>query len=155
MYQYVEYLLEKLSLAVLDVSCFISFGVSERSGKDWLYMSITIKDFLKLLPESNLIAGKGGLYRSIDTVVVLDVPNGEKWVKGNELILSSGYLFKSCPEQFKDFIQDIATRGAAGFVIKAEQSYVPITQDVLNFADHLNLPNLMVLKHTLSRLCTL
>ncbi len=103
-------------------------------------MSISVRRFLDMMPEFNLLAGQGGLGRRVRAVVIIDVPEGEKWISGNELILTSGYIFQGDTDRFKQFMVTVSQKNAAGLAIKTSGRFLPVSQEMLDLADRLDFP---------------
>lgn len=82
-----------------------------------------------------VLAGKNGLDREVLSVTVLDAPDGPKWLKGGELILSSAYLFENNNVLLMDYISELIEVGASGLGIKIGRFVNSISKEVADFAD--------------------
>lgn len=69
-------------------------------------MGLTVRQMLNSnsFTNFNLIAGKNGLDNKIQGIAILDAPDGIKWTKGKEFVLTSGYLFKEDKEYIHRFV---------------------------------------------------
>ncbi|MBP8785295.1 MAG: PucR family transcriptional regulator ligand-binding domain-containing protein, partial [Synergistaceae bacterium] len=58
-----------------------------------------VADLLKreLFPDFSLLGGSTGLNRSLLSVSVIDSPDVDRWMRGGELLVGSGYIFKENP----------------------------------------------------------
>ena len=59
-------------------------------------MGVSIKEILqsKFFQDYYIIAGGQGLAREAQAVVLFDAPDGYRWLKGNEFVISSGYFLR-------------------------------------------------------------
>lgn len=59
-------------------------------------MGVTVKEMLStnFFKDFKLLAGGGGLDKEIQGIATMDAPDGHRWTKGKELVISSGYIFK-------------------------------------------------------------
>lgn len=87
-----------------------------------------------------VLAGHRGLDREIQAVALFDAPDGYKWYRGKELVLSTGYLFKDNIELFKDVIYHLHKHGAAALAIKVKRFLKQVPEEILALCDNLNLP---------------
>ena len=83
-------------------------------------MSITVREALHLpaFRDAILVAGAGGLDRTITSVNVMEVPEIWRWAKPNELLVSTTYPIKDDPAAQATLVQELANRGLAALAIK-------------------------------------
>ncbi|NLL36287.1 MAG: hypothetical protein GX256_02050 [Fretibacterium sp.] len=83
-------------------------------------ISLTVRELLTLpeLAEAELIAGEGGLDRPVRSVNVMEAPDIARWLRGGELLLSTGYQFRDEPEDFEDLVMALHGAGAAALGFK-------------------------------------
>ncbi|MDR1193213.1 MAG: PucR family transcriptional regulator ligand-binding domain-containing protein, partial [Peptococcaceae bacterium] len=107
---------------------------------------ITINNIMAApgLEDLAVMAGRNGLDREVRTVTVLDAPDGPKWLKGNELILSSAYLFENNSQLLKEYVSDLINVGASGFGIKMGRFVDGIPKEVAALADQWDFPILKI-----------
>ena len=69
-------------------------------------ISLTVRELLTAqeLAETELIAGAGGLDRPVRGVNVMEAPDIARWLRGGELLLSTGYQFCDQPDDFDDLV---------------------------------------------------
>lgn len=105
-------------------------------------MFITLEDILCNSKYSDLkiIAGKNGLSREINSVTILDAPDGYKWTKGGEFVISSGYVLKNEPKKLTEIISALNELGASAFGIKLNRYLKKIPKDVIDKAEELDFP---------------
>lgn len=103
-------------------------------------MGITVEEALTIPPfnKSKVMAGAGGLNRIVNSVSAMDAPDLFNWIRGNELILTSGYFVKhlSIYEQ----IMKVNVKGAAALAIKLNRYVDTIDEEVISLADQLKFP---------------
>lgn len=105
-------------------------------------MGVTINEILqsKIFKDYHIIAGKRGIDREAQAVVLFDAPDGYKWSRGKELIISSGYFFKDDIDSFKYFINYANKKGVAGLGIKVDRYLKEIPADIIELCDELDFP---------------
>lgn len=86
------------------------------------------------LSDLKVIAGQNGLDRQISTVTLLDAPDGPKWLKGEEFVLTSAYIFNNSYEQFETYILALIENKASGLGIKTGRFLSAIPDRILNIA---------------------
>ncbi|HCJ56756.1 MAG TPA: hypothetical protein DHV55_04930 [Clostridiaceae bacterium] len=72
-------------------------------------MGVTVREILQSQYFSGyrILAGKEALDLKAQAVVLFDAPDGYKWFKGKEFVITSGYLFKDNTELFKEVIMHL------------------------------------------------
>ncbi|MBU5436524.1 PucR family transcriptional regulator ligand-binding domain-containing protein [Tissierella sp. MSJ-40] len=105
-------------------------------------MGIKIGEILKtkFFSDYHLIAGEKGLDRETQAVALFDAPDGYKWFKGKELVLSSGYLFKDDIKLFKDVIIFLHSKNSTGMAIKTDRYLNEIPEEIINLCNDLGFP---------------
>lgn len=107
---------------------------------------IRVRDIISApgLSDIMIIAGLNGQDREVRTVTVLDAPDGPKWLKGNELILSSAYLFENNAPLLMEYVTQLYEMNASGFCIKMGRFVNTIPTEVESFANKHNFPILKI-----------
>ena len=104
-------------------------------------ISLTVRELLtsQELAETELIAGAGGLDRPVRGVNVMEAPDIARWLRGGELLLSTGYQFRDQPDDFDDLVIALYEAGAAalGFKGRFLSEFPPHARDL---AEWLGLP---------------
>jgi len=113
-----------------------------RKSKGGFNLSITIENILKIESLSGLkiLAGQSGIQREVTSVTVVDSPDGNEWVKGGELVLTTGYFMKDDPEEIEKQIVKIYNSGVAAFAIKLNRYIGVISNNVIEMANKLSFP---------------
>ncbi len=105
-------------------------------------MGLEISQMLKSehFKDFKVIAGHNGLNKQIQGIAILDAPDGYKWTKGRELVVSSGYIFKVNPNLFEQYMKDEQFREISGMAIKVDRYLKEIDRKVLDKFDEYNIP---------------
>ena len=105
-------------------------------------MGITVRQALQVeaLHDAKVVAGHQGLDRSIRFVNIMEVPEVTKWMKGGELLVTSGFAIKDCSEDRRKLIYGLAAKGVVAFGIKLGQYFQKIPEDMLEYANEVGLP---------------
>ena len=85
------------------------------------------------------LAGEGGLGRRISSINIMDNPDTVPWLKEDELILSTGYIFIST-DIYKDIIRSLQEKGCSGLGIKMHRYMESIPKEMIEQADDLDFP---------------
>lgn len=103
-------------------------------------MAITI-DWLLNQPHKmyQCIAGHKGTHNSITGINIMDNPDTVPWLKKNELILSTGYIFLST-QIYKSIIRDLHNQGCSGLGIKMNRYIDEIPTEMIQQANELGFP---------------
>lgn len=105
-------------------------------------MGITVREALQIggLKNAKVIAGEKGLDRIINFVLVMDVPDASKWIRGNELLLTSGYVFKNNPDIFENIILELDEKNCAALAIKIGRFIDTLPDSIIEKANKKNFP---------------
>lgn len=98
----------------------------------------------KFFSNYKILAGEKGLDRETQAVSLLDAPDGYKWVKGKEFVLSSGYLFKDDIELFKNTIVFLHKNNSTAMGIKLKRYLDEIPQEIIELCDELGFPLIQI-----------
>lgn len=109
-------------------------------------MSITVKEALNVgkLNKGKVIAGRDGLDRIIKYVDILEVPEAVYWFREKVLMFTTGYAIKEKPDIQVKLIEELAKKGAAGLVIKKNRFLKKIPQEMIDKANTLKLPIILI-----------
>lgn len=105
-------------------------------------MAVTLDWFIhhSQLNNIKLIVGNNHLHTEITSVNILDNPDVLKWFKKNELILTTGYIFKDDPDLQRNIIREMKEIGCAGLGVKIKRFFKAIPQPLLDEAEKLDFP---------------
>ncbi len=95
---------------------------------------------LPLLSESKLLAGEGGLVKTVRRINVMEVPDVIDWVQFGEFLMTTGYPFRDQPGIFVDLIRDLAAKGVVALGIKTKRFLQEIPDEVIALANQLQFP---------------
>lgn len=105
-------------------------------------MELEVRDVLEL-PEFHdiqFIAGRAGLSRPVSGVNIIEVPTVTHWMRGGEILFSSGYAFNGDDEVGCQLLKDLLDHDIAALVLKPGE-YMEMVSDALkNCADKLGFP---------------
>ena len=85
------------------------------------------------------LAGEGGLCRRISSINIMDNPDTVPWLKEDELILSTGYIFIST-DIYKNIIRSLHRKGCSGLGIKMHRYMESIPEEMIEQANELDFP---------------
>ena len=110
---------------------------------------VSVDLFLKLpaLKELRILAGHKGLDNEIRTISVCDAPDSYKWLRGREMILTSGYLVGGDASLLEHFVLNLVEMGASGLGVKKERFFKTIPENVIETADRLGFPLIEIPYH--------
>lgn len=106
----------------------------------------TLKDLLKLpaLRPLKVLAGEAGLNHEVSYVTVMEVPDIERWMNGNDFILTSLYALKDdCASQI-GLIEKLAKLDCAALAVKPSSWICSIDGEMLKEANKWGLPLLEI-----------
>lgn len=106
--------------------------MDSRTTIDWLIKQKSIDGMYYL-------AGADGGSCPITGINIMDNPDTVPWLKKNELILSTGYIFTST-NLYKHIIADLHKRSCAGLGIKLNRYLDELPHEMIEQANELNFP---------------
>lgn len=91
-------------------------------------MSLTVREALTLnvLKDAKLVAGHEGLDNPIRWTHILDLPEVAEWVKGGEVLLTSGLGIQDSPAAQEKYMREAAEKKIAAVFVTV-QEYLPQT----------------------------
>lgn len=83
-------------------------------------MGISLKNLLgtEFFSNSRVLAGEKGIYKKVNSVTVIDSPEGVKWLKGGELALTTAYSIKDDEKKQVEMIEELERAKSSGLGIK-------------------------------------
>jgi PucR family transcriptional regulator, purine catabolism regulatory protein len=81
---------------------------------------LTVREALQMdaFAQARVVAGEAGLDREIRWVHIVDMPDSQfKWVKGGELLLTTGLGLKAQPATQATLVPELASKGMSGLVL--------------------------------------
>ena len=103
---------------------------------------VPLRDILSLPPldGARVVAGAGGLGRRVRHVNVMEVPDILRWVKADELLLTTAYPLRDDRAALGELVPGLAERGLAGLALKPARYIERIPDEMLEAADRLAFP---------------
>lgn len=105
-------------------------------------MSLTLAKALTIPPlnRCRVVAGAGGLHRVVSSMNVVDAPDQGPWLKGGELLFTTGYVFKDNVEDQIRLIRHFDNSGCAGIAVKFKSYLIEPSEHIIQEANNLNFP---------------
>lgn len=105
-------------------------------------MSITIKHLLKQITHNEMtcVAGEKGLDARIENVTVIDSPEILNWLRGGELVVSTGYVSYNNTGILNGLIAGLKEKGAVGLGIKVNRYYRNVPKILIEEGNRLGFP---------------
>jgi purine catabolism regulator len=119
---------------------------------------LTVKDLLKIksIEGIRIVAGEKGINNKVAIVNIMDNPDTFDWLTPNELLLSTGYIFKDSVELQNRIIKELAEINCSGLCIKMKRYFDKIPQNMIDLANHYNFPLLeLPFEYTLSQVISI
>ncbi len=106
----------------------------------------TVQDVLQAghLGPSKVLAGAGGLNRSVTTMTVVTSPDPRNWLRGGEFVLANGYTLKDMPGGLMSLLDLLVGCGCSALGLKLGRYIDRVPDDVLRRADELGFPLVQV-----------
>jgi purine catabolism regulator len=105
-------------------------------------MAFTVSDALKIGPLSRarVLAGMEGLHRPLSYVNVMEVPDILKWVRSDELLLTTLYPLRDMTISPRELIRELSQRNLAGIAVKIGRYVERVPDEMIEAAQRENLP---------------
>ena len=124
-------------------------------------MAFTIQDLInqKIFPDIRLVAGRRGASNEIFWINIMEILDTPKSVQVGELLFTTGYGLEQ-EELYRDLISQLSKRGVSGIAIQTGYYLDAIPNYILEQADALDFPVLLLPKgltfseilHTMTRI---
>jgi purine catabolism regulator len=103
---------------------------------------VPLREVLKLEPlrEARVVAGSAGLERPVRHVNVMEVPDILRWVRPDELLLTTAYPLREDRSALLELVPGLAAKGLAGLALKPARYIDAIPDEMLASADALGFP---------------
>lgn len=100
---------------------------------------------LEIFKTSKLLTGEIGLENEVDSAMVLEAIDIEKWSKQNQLILTSFYAFNNLEEkELTDFFEKMHNIGISGLVVKMDRLIKMIPEWLIDLCFEFQIPLIKV-----------
>lgn len=105
-------------------------------------MGLTVREALQLevMRPVRVVAGHAGLDREIRWVHIIDIPEIIPWVRGGELLLTTGYGWPSDDEERQRTVRELNAKGLAAILFEPSKFLQEIPRSILEEAEALHLP---------------
>ncbi|MCU6791016.1 PucR family transcriptional regulator ligand-binding domain-containing protein [Paenibacillus sp. WQ 127069] len=105
-------------------------------------MGVSVKDAMQIggLVKCKVVAGEKGLHKTIDYITVMEVPDVIRWLKGNDLLLTSLYPIKDDEEAIGQLVQQLHAVGSSALAIKTERYVKQIPAAIIEAGNRLDFP---------------
>jgi purine catabolism regulator len=95
---------------------------------------------LKSIDGIKVVAGEQGLDNVISIVNIMENPDSFDWLTSNELLLSTGYIFKDNAALQNNIIKELSEINCSGLCIKMKRYFDKIPQNMIDHANKYGLP---------------
>lgn len=119
---------------------------------------LTVRELfnIKAIDGIKIVAGEKGIDNEISIVNIIENPDAFDWLSPNELLLSTGYIFKDNEELQNNIIKELSEINCAGLIIKMKRYFDKVPQNMIDQANKYGLPLLeLPFEYTLSRVISI
>ncbi|MFF2450059.1 PucR family transcriptional regulator [Neobacillus sp. NPDC058068] len=119
---------------------------------------LTVKELfeIKAIDGIKIIAGEKGINNEISLVNIIENPGAFDWLSPNELLLTTGFIFKDNEDLQKRIIKELSEINCAGLVVKMKRYFDKIPQNMIDEANKYGLPLIeLPFEYTLSRVISI
>ncbi|MDO4518630.1 MAG: PucR family transcriptional regulator ligand-binding domain-containing protein, partial [Bacillota bacterium] len=81
-----------------------------------------------------------GMHKEIQGITILEAPDGFKWTKGKEMILSSGYSLKQDPDCVKKAFEDGTLQKTSALILKVGRYIDRVPDEITMLCNKFELP---------------
>lgn len=93
-----------------------------------------------------VVAGGDRLHRAVRWVHIADVPDVAKYLRGGELLLTTGFALPDDEDALAEYVRELAEAGVSGLAIELVRRYREMPRELIAAADKWGLP-LIALEH--------
>lgn len=106
----------------------------------------TVEDLfiVDVFKDARIVAGHAGLKREVESIEISETPDVINFIATNSLLLTTGYAFKGNPLELGTLISQMSKLPCAGIAIKLKRFINEIPQHVLDLADSLEFPIIVI-----------
>ncbi|WP_041580262.1 PucR family transcriptional regulator [Bacillus sp. 1NLA3E] len=119
---------------------------------------LTVKDLLQIksIEGIQIVAGEKGINNKVSIVNIMENPDTFDWLTSNELLLSTGYIFKDSVDLQNRIIKELAEINCSGLCIKMKRYFDKIPQNMIDLANQYDFPLLeLPFGYTLSQVISI
>ena len=105
-------------------------------------MGIAVQELLAndFFKDFEVVAGRKGIYKEIQGITILDAPDGFKWARGKEMIMSSGYSMMNDPDCISRAFAEGTIQKASAILIKQGRYLDSIPEELVALCNEYELP---------------
>lgn len=109
-------------------------------------MALTLQEALRIEPFSSarVIVGTNLLDRSVTSVNIIEVPTVSRWMRGGEILFTSGFAFQGNIESACHILEDLAAKQIAALVLKTGEYMTNIPEEIIQCCERIGLPLLQI-----------
>lgn len=104
-------------------------------------------DLIKCFPDFTIVSGHKGLDQEVSTITVMDAPDIHDWMKGNEFLITSGFVFKDDSQRFSSLLHKLKAKNVTALGIKINRFIKTLPDSVIETSNKLNLPIINIPDH--------
>jgi hypothetical protein len=110
---------------------------------------VTVKSLLNepSMKELIVLAGHGGLNKTVKAVSVMDAPDSYKWLRGNEIILTTGFMLGNDVWQIEHLVDSLIKSHCSGLGIKKGRFIHELPSSVIEMAKANDFPIIEIPTH--------
>lgn len=108
-------------------------------------MGIAVSELLAndFFRDFEVVAGRKGINKEIQGITTLEAPDGFKWTKGKEMIMSSGFAIMHEPDCIRKAFEDGTIQRTSALLIKVGRYLDRIPDDIVALCNEFELPLIM------------
>ncbi|WP_053366515.1 PucR family transcriptional regulator [Bacillus sp. FJAT-27245] len=119
---------------------------------------LTVKELFEIeaIDGIKIVAGDKGINNEISIVNIIENPESFDWLSPNELLLSTGYIFKDNKDLQNQIIKELSEVNCAGLIVKMKRYFQKLPQNMIDEANRLGFPLIeLPFEYTLSRVISI
>lgn len=109
-------------------------------------MKLTIREAMRITPlkKAIVLAGKRNLDREIRNVNIVEVPDTVRWMRGGEILFSSGFAFSGDGQRGVALLATLKSHDISALVLKPGAYMGKVPQEMIEYAENIDFPLLEV-----------
>jgi PucR family transcriptional regulator, purine catabolism regulatory protein len=119
---------------------------------------LTVKELFEIqaIDGLKIVAGDRGIDNEITIVNIIENPEAFDWLSPNELLLSTGYIFKDNEDLQIKILNELSAIHCAGLIIKMKRYFDKLPQKMIDHANELGFPLIeLPFEYTLSKVISI
>lgn len=105
-------------------------------------LKLTVEEMLKLplFQEAEIVAGRNGIHRIIRWTHIIEVTEIGQLLNGNEVILTTGVVWRENEEMGRSFFSQLIEKGVAALCVELETYLTSIPDELIQMAEENDFP---------------